>query len=111
MRSKAEVIIANLMEARGIEYDYEAPLGSRFPDFTIEDDRSGRTVYWEHLGLLQDPLYRTRWERKLEWYRGQGIVPFDEDPSADRVLVWTRDDPKEGIDSREIGQLMDRVFA
>ncbi len=111
VRSKAEVIIANLMEARGIEYDYEAPLGSRFPDFTIEDDRSGRTVYWEHLGLLQDPLYRTRWERKLEWYRGQGIVPFDEDPSADRVLVWTRDDPKEGIDSREIGLLMDRVFA
>lgn len=111
VRSKAEVIIANLLHSRGIAYQYEAPLGPRFPDFTMQDDPSGRTVYWEHLGLLQDPVYRTRWERKLEWYRKEGIVPYSENPRAERVLVCTQDDPVQGIESQAIGRLMDEVFA
>lgn len=111
VRSKAEVIIANLLHSRGIDYRYEEALGCRYPDFTIEDDRGGRTVYWEHLGLLQDPIYRARWMDKLDWYRKQGIVPFDEDSAAERVLVCTQDDAQRGIDSQAIAQLMDRVFA
>jgi hypothetical protein len=99
------------MKERGIEYQYEAQLGARFPDFTVEDAATGRTVYWEHLGLLQDPAYRTRWHRKLDWYREQGIIPYDEDPTAARVVVWTQDDPKQGIDSRAIAHRMDEVFA
>jgi hypothetical protein len=37
-------------------FEYEDPLeldGTiRYPDFTIEDEISGRTVYWEHLGMM-----------------------------------------------------------
>ena len=68
MRSKSEVIIANLLHARGIEYRYEEPLEidglTKYPDFTIEDDNTGRTYYWEHLGMLSDERYRKKVARK-----------------------------------------------
>jgi len=56
-------------EARGVEYVYEQPLTIRegrvrYPDFTIADHARGVTFYWEHLGMLDDPSYQTRWERK-----------------------------------------------
>ena len=54
VRSKSEVIIANLLHALGITYAYEQPFtgqdGSvRYPDFTIEDAETGRRVFLEHL--------------------------------------------------------------
>ena len=59
MRSKSEVIIANLLHAKGINYHYEEPLEfdgiTNYPDFTIEDGSTGKTYYWEHLGMLNDP--------------------------------------------------------
>lgn len=77
VRSKSEVIIANLLHGKGLDYAYERRLvgddaSVRYPDFTIEDAESGVTVYWEHLGMLSNPDYRDRWERKVEWYRAQG---------------------------------------
>ena len=38
----------------------------RCPDFTIVDSATGINYYWEHLGLLDDPGYRARWEIKRE---------------------------------------------
>jgi hypothetical protein len=54
VRSKSEVIIANLLHTLGITYAYEQPFtgqdGSvRYPDFTIEDAETGRRVFLEHL--------------------------------------------------------------
>ena len=111
MRSKSEVIIANGLAAAGVEYEYEVPLvapdgSTRWPDFTIEDSDSGRTLYWEHCGMLGDPQYRRRWERKLVWYREQGILPVDQDTSAARALVVTEDDARGGIDSHQITELI-----
>lgn len=71
VRSKSEVIIANILYQSGIPFAYEQPLrapdGSRHdPDFTIK--WNGRTCYWEHLGMLDDEEYLQRWERKELWY-------------------------------------------
>lgn len=76
VRSKSEVIIANELAHAGIDYAYEKPLelpdGSRWlPDFTIL--RNGEPVYWEHLGLLDDPAYKRRWEAKKASYARNGI--------------------------------------
>ena len=50
-------------------YEYDRPLTpgriTRYPDFTIEDDISGRTAYWEHLGMLDRDDYLRRWKEKL----------------------------------------------
>jgi hypothetical protein len=45
-------------------YAYERPLMidgvTKYPDFTIEDMESGRTLYWVHCGMLHFASYRRR---------------------------------------------------
>lgn len=110
VRSKSEVIIANLLHSKGIDYRYEEPLEIdgmvKLPDFTWEDDDAGTTVYWEHLGMLHDPHYRRRWEEKLAWYRGHGILPRAEGQGRRGVLIVSEDGPDGGIDCAAIGRLL-----
>jgi hypothetical protein len=115
VRSKSEVIIADLLHAKGIEFQYEQPLraadGSwRSPDFTIEDDTTGTTIYWEHLGMLQRPSYRRKWEAKLAWYRENGVLPHDEGGGVKGVLVTTEDGLDGSISSADIEALVDELL-
>lgn len=115
VRSKSEVIIANMLYDKGIrDYQYERGLrasdGSiRYPDFTIEDAESGVTYYWEHLGMLRDPQYRQRWQQKLAWYQAQGILPLEEGGGPNGTLMITQDDHHGGIDSAAIAALIARI--
>jgi len=81
LRSKSEVIIANLLHQSGVPFRYEEPLYAddgtiRLPDFTIT--WRGQTFFWEHLGLLDQTSYAEEWARKEAWYNhwfpGQLIV-------------------------------------
>ncbi len=116
MSSKSEVIIADLLYSKGVtEYVYEgklvAPDGTfRYPDFTIEDAATGQRVYWEHLGMMHDPDYRGRWEKKLEWYESQDILPYDRGGGPGGTLLITRDDEQGGIDSGRLERIVDEVF-
>jgi ATP-dependent exoDNAse (exonuclease V) alpha subunit len=114
VRSKSEVIIANELAYRKVEYSYEQPLTidgvTKYPDFTIEDAESGRCFYWEHCGMLHVPSYRHRWEDKLSWYRTQGILPFEEGGGPEGTLVVTRDKANGGIDSEKIKQVLKEVL-
>jgi ATP-dependent exoDNAse (exonuclease V) alpha subunit len=114
VRSKSEVIIADKLHSRRVNYGYEALLrldsgNDVYPDFTIVDDASGNRFYWEHLGLITDPGYRRRWERKLTRYRGSGILPLEEGGGPNGVLIVTEDEPNGGIDSSVIAALVDRI--
>lgn len=71
VRSKSEVIIANLLHAKNVDFTYEQPLlapdGSMMlPDFTIK--AIGETFIWEHWGMLS-PQYKERMEEKKAWYQ------------------------------------------
>jgi hypothetical protein len=114
VRSKSELVIADKLHARGIDYSCEQPLvlpsgRIRYPDFTITDHARGVTFYWEHLGLLDDPAYRARWERKRAEYLEAGIKPASDSGDSERVLIETRDQSGGGLDSAEISRLIDRV--
>lgn len=115
VRSKSEVVIADKLYGRGVQdYSYEQPLilpdgHVRYPDFTITDHARGVTFYWEHLGLLNDPVYRARWTKKLEEYRAAGIKHYEEGGGPGGTLIETHDDQKGGIDSAEMGRIIDRV--
>lgn len=116
VRSKSEVIIADLLHQQGVEYAYEQSLTFggevRYPDFTIDDPETGRRVYWEHLGLLHLPEYQQRWQRKLDWYKGQGILPYAEAPEGGSggLLVVSRDEPNGAIDAAAIKAIIEEVF-
>jgi hypothetical protein len=114
VRSKSEVIIANLLHANGVQYHYEHPLELdgvfKYPDFTIEDDAAGITYYWEHCGMLDDPCYHRRWEEKQQWYRAHDIKPREEGGGSKGILIFTRDEPDGGINSQSISQLVKEVF-
>jgi predicted nuclease of restriction endonuclease-like RecB superfamily len=114
VRSKSEVIIADKLHARGIRYAYEQKLvledgAVYYPDFTVVDDDAGVTFYWEHLGMLDDPQYASRWERKLARYRRNGILPHDEGGGPRGSLIVTRDD-QGALDSAAIGKLIDTAI-
>lgn len=98
VRSKSEVIVADILASLGISYKYEQPLPSkqdqrdfRLPDFTVSYE--GDTYYWEHLGMLAVPSYREAWERKLRWYQLNGY---------ENQLVSSQDKVDGGIDAKEI---------
>ncbi|MGV8997280.1 MAG: AAA family ATPase [Parvibaculaceae bacterium] len=101
VRSKSEVIVADILQSLGLEYAYEQPFrgtdgSTRFPDFVVDDAESGRFVIIEHLGMLDLPDYRRRWERKLAWYREQGVLPVAEGRGPRGMLVTTTEGP--GLD-------------
>lgn len=115
VRSKSELVIADKLFARGVEYAYEQPLvlpngRIRYPDFTIADHARGMTFYWEHLGLLDDPGYRSRWERKRAEYSDAGIKSHEEGEGPVGTLIVTRDQPGGGLDAAAIASVIDRVI-
>jgi len=115
VRSKSEVIIADLLYSKHIDYQYEQPLGMpdgsrRLPDFTITDDTTGTTYYWEHLGMLQRPSYRRQWQAKLAWYKSHGILPHDGGGGPNGVLITTQDGDDGSISSAQIEALVDKLL-
>jgi exodeoxyribonuclease V alpha subunit len=101
VRSKSEVIVADMLTSLGISYEYEQKLPSnddqndfRLPDFTVSYE--GDTFYWEHLGMLSVPSYRQAWDRKRQWYEDNGFL--------DRVIT-SEDGPDGSINAAEIERI------
>ncbi len=95
VRSKSEVIIANMLHHHDIDFKYEQPLkaldGSFYlPDFTIKWE--GKTYYWEHLGMMNLPEYKEHWEKKKAWY----------DEHFPGRLITTVESPQLSIDAESI---------
>ena len=83
VRSKSEVLIVDRLVIEGIDFEYEKELVLKeydgryrrvLPDFTFVD-QMGREIYWEHFGLLKDPVYRQKAYEKLILYAKNGILP------------------------------------
>jgi ATP-dependent exoDNAse (exonuclease V) alpha subunit len=78
VRSKSEVIVADILTSLGISFEYEQKLSAndpndfKLPDFTVSYE--GDTFYWEHLGMLSVPSYREKWDSKRQWYENNGYL-------------------------------------
>jgi hypothetical protein len=86
-------LIAEALTNAGLNFTYETELklgGSvRYPDFTIEDDITGRVFYWEHLGMMEREDYKRAWTAKEAWYRENGIQHADQKNPALKSLITT----------------------
>lgn len=107
VRSKSELVIANMLYRMGVEYEFERRyegtnvLGRRWPDFSFVDP-SGELILWEHLGLMSRDDYRRDWEVKREWYEKNGFI-FGEN------LFTTEDDEQGGLDSTEVRDVAEKI--
>ncbi|MFD6343159.1 hypothetical protein ACFWF9_00330 [Streptomyces roseolus] len=59
------------------------------PDFAITTDVPTRLIIWEHLGMLSDPKYASKWEKKKTGYAEQGILESYDGPNG---LLLVMDD-------------------
>lgn len=108
VRSKSEVIIANLLYERGIPFEYERQIiaennSKRIPDFTFID-ASGEVIIWEHLGLMHQPAYAEEWNKKLDFYHANGFV-------LNQNLFATRDEANGAINSDIILDTINKIAA
>lgn len=76
-RSKSEALIGSCLESRGILYIYEPEIRLKYkniyPDFAIYLPKSGRVIYLEHFGQIDNPKYRVRNFNKFAEYATAGI--------------------------------------
>ena len=79
MRSKSEVMIAELLYQYGIPFRYEEPLYIEgfmlVPDFTFRGADLLK-FYWEYCGMMDDPKYVDHHIWKKNLYERNGIVPW-----------------------------------
>jgi len=107
VRSKSELVIANMLFRMGMDYRYERPLEGTtdkhilHPDFTF-DTAAGEPILWEHLGMLSRPDYKAGWEWKKKWYKDNGFV-------MKKNLFSTEDDEKGGLDSKSISAVAEAI--
>ena len=77
VRSKSELIIADMLEREKIPYHYECPIflngyGEVYPDFTVLNVKNRKEFYWEHMGMMEDPIYAEKAMKKIRTYEQNG---------------------------------------
>lgn len=107
VRSKSELVIANMLFQLGIPYEYErvcdgtkAP-GRLRPDFSFVTD-DGDLIVWEHLGMLSRPDYKRGWDWKREWYQENGF-------SEGHTLFTSTEDSETGLDSAKLKETANAI--
>jgi len=97
VRSKSELVIANMLFQSDIAYEYERVCegtvepGRLRPDFSFATP-SGDLIVWEHLGMMQREDYRRGWEWKLNWYKANSFKEGE-------TLFTSQEDDRGGLDS------------
>ena len=100
VRSKSELVIANMLFQLGIPYEYErvcegtTAAGRLRPDFSFVT-ADGDLIIWEHLGMLSRPDYKRGWGWKREWYKSNGFV-------EGKTLFISTEDDRNGLDSTRL---------
>lgn len=111
VRSKSEVIIAELLYSAGISFKYELKLTledehgvvrTYYPDFSILS-KDGTIIYWEHFGLLSSAEYCQKTIKKLTDYNYNQII-------SPNNLIITMDGPNGEIDSSAIKRVINSLI-
>ena len=106
VRSKSEVIIADILDDMHVPFLYEKPLmlGKTMvhPDFTLLNLRKRRECYWEHFGMMDDIEYRNNAFIKLRNYESHGYFPCND-------LLWTFETAKYPLNTRFIRNMIKEI--
>ena len=103
VRSKSEVMIADMLYHLNLTYVYEYPLklkdGFIYPDFTVPNLRTRMIWYWEHEGMLDNPGYGERMVVKNIRYTRSGIYPGEQ-------LIMSMESSEHPLSTKDIEALI-----
>ena len=108
VRSKTEILIANALVRNGIPYKYECPLylkgyGRVHPDFTVLNVKERKIIFWEHLGMMDNPEYAENAVKKIEAYEKNHIFPGDN-------LILTYETMRHPVNSRILEAMIEKYL-
>ena len=100
VRSKSEKILADLFYKYQIPYVYEPKIMLKnghmvCPDFAILNLRTRKTIYWEHLGLIDQEEYATKNLEKLNRYEESNLILGDN-------LLISMESSKKGLNTKTV---------
>ena len=103
VRSKSEVLIADMLDELSIPFLYEKPLQLKkktvHPDFTLLNIKERKEIYWEHFGMMDDREYRDEALMKIREYEASGFYQFDS-------IIWTFESSKNPMNTRGIRNMI-----
>lgn len=111
VRSKSEIMIANVLYRYEIPYKYECPLYlpksnlqyTFHPDFTILNVRTGKIYYLEHLGKMDDAGYTEDVCNRIREYEKNNILIGDQ-------LLLTMETRLRPFDIRTVENMIEVFF-
>ncbi len=108
VRSKSEVIIANMLNAAGIPYLYEFPLKledgvTLYPDFTVLNVKKRKTMIWEHLGMMDNAEYARKALDRILMLERNGYFPGEQ-------LILTHETSEKPLDIRLVKNMIQRYL-
>ena len=108
VRSKSELIIANMLEQNGIPYRYEYPIvlkdGKNVrPDFLCLNIRTRREYVWEHFGMMDNIAYANKNIAKIQAYEQNGFL-------AGKNMIMTFESSVTPISSSTIKQMIEEYL-
>lgn len=104
VRSKSELMIANMLEKSGVPYRYEYPLklrglGDVRPDFLCLNIRTRKEFIWEHFGMMDNIAYANKNVVKIRAYESNGYY-------AGVNMIMTFETSQNAIGSSSISALI-----
>ncbi len=107
VRSKSEVLIADMLAERDIPYKYEYPTMANgtiyHPDFKILKLPERKIYYWEHFGKMEDMVYVKRNMIKIFDYETAGIFPG-------KQLLFTMETKDMPLNKQQIKAIIDEFL-
>nr|MCR5178812.1 hypothetical protein [Lachnospiraceae bacterium] len=108
VRSKSELIIANMLEKNRIPYRYEYPLRLKGqvivrPDFLCLNVRMRKEYIWEHFGMMDNPSYANRNVEKITKYEQNGY-------SIGENMIMTFETTQCAINPMNIKRIIDQYL-
>jgi Leucine-rich repeat (LRR) protein len=114
VHSESEIIIADLLYQKGIHYKYEMPLIANgqihYPSFTFIERQLGLIFYWEHFRQNLSPSAKAQWRNKINWYRQQQILPYEQGGGKKGILIVTQEDRWGRVEPLKIEQRIDDII-
>lgn len=107
VRSKSEALIDMILTLNEIPFRYECALHLNniiiYPDFTIHHPKKEKIYYWEHFGLMDDPVYSRKACSKLQTYTSNGIIPSIQ-------LITTYETQLHPLSTKAIEKIVEEYF-